>query len=121
MTNGSIPITGNHSDFEHSPSWRIFRIMSEFVEGFTFLANIERSVTIFGSARVREDDPYYQQARELGRRLAAHGFTVVTGGGPGIMQAGNQGACEAGGPSIGLNIQLPKEQRINPYVTDGMA
>jgi uncharacterized protein (TIGR00730 family) len=121
MTNASTPTNGNLRDFEHSPSWRIFRIMSEFVEGFTFLANIERSVTIFGSARVGEDNPYYQQARELGRRLATHGFTVVTGGGPGMMQAGNQGACEAGGPSIGLNIQLPKEQRINPYVTDGMA
>ena len=121
MTNGSIPTTGNLSDFEHSPSWRILRIMSEFVEGFTFLANIERSVTIFGSARVGDDNPYYQQARELGRRLAARGYTVVTGGGPGIMQAGNQGACEAGGQSIGLNIQLPREQRINPYVTEGMA
>ena len=121
MTNGSIPTTGNLSDFEHSPSWRIFRIMSEFVEGFTFLANIERSVTIFGSARCPEDASYFQQARELGRRLAARGYAVVTGGGPGVMQAANQGAREAGGQSIGLNIQLPKEQRINPYVTEGMA
>lgn len=103
-------------DYEHNPTWRIFRIMSEFVDGFTFLARIQRSVTVFGSARLPEDHPYYQQARELGRRLAAHGYTVVTGGGPGVMQAANQGAYEAGGDSVGINIELPHEQRINPYV-----
>jgi uncharacterized protein (TIGR00730 family) len=103
-------------DYVHSPSWRIFRIMSEFVDGFTFLADIQKSVTFFGSARLPETHPAYQQARELGARLAHLGYTVVTGGGPGIMQAANQGACDAGGDSVGLNIQLPHEQRTNPYV-----
>ncbi|MGZ3585305.1 MAG: LOG family protein [Ktedonobacterales bacterium] len=102
--------------FEHTPSWRIFRIMSEFVEGFTFLASVQRSVTIFGSARLSESHPYYQKARRLGQLLARDGYTVVTGGGPGIMQASNQGAYEAGGDSVGLNIELPHEQRTNPYV-----
>lgn len=108
-------------DYENNPTWRIFRIMSEFVDGFTFLARIEKSATIFGSARLKEDHPYYQLARELGKRLAEKGYTIVTGGGPGIMQAGNQGACEAGGNSVGLNIQLPMEQRINPYVRQSMS
>ncbi|MGH2516657.1 MAG: TIGR00730 family Rossman fold protein [Ktedonobacterales bacterium] len=117
---GSSP-TASGFDFEHEPSWRILRIMSEFVEGFTFLARIERSVTFFGSARLPEASPYYQQTRELGRRLAERRFTIVTGGGPGIMQAGNQGACDANGNSVGLNIQLPHEQRINPYVRQSMS
>jgi len=104
-------------DYEHDPTWRIFRIIAEFVEGFSFLAHIERSVTIFGSARFSESNPYYQQARQLGWRLAQAGYTVVTGGGPGVMQAANQGAFEAHGTSVGLNIQLPHEQRTNPYVT----
>lgn len=103
------------------PSWRILRIMSEFVDGFTFLADVENSVTFFGSARLSLDSPYYQLARALGRRLAERGFSIVTGGGPGIMQAGNQGAFEADGHSVGLNIQLPREQRINPYVHDSMS
>ncbi len=107
--------------FEHSPSWRIFRIMSEFVDGFTFLAHIQKSVTFFGSARLSEGHPYYQTARELGRRLAERDFTIVTGGGPGIMQAANQGACDAQGDSVGLNIQLPMEQRTNPYVRRSMS
>jgi uncharacterized protein (TIGR00730 family) len=102
--------------FEHTPAWRIFRIMSEFVDGFTFLAGVHLSVTIFGSARLPESHPYYQKARTLGQLLARDGFTVVTGGGPGIMQASNQGAHEAGGDSVGLNIELPHEQRINPFV-----
>ncbi len=104
------------NELQGSPSWRIFRIMSEFVEGFTFLAQIQRSVTIFGSARLGESDPYYTLARELGYRLAQLGYTVVTGGGPGVMQAANEGATRAGGDSVGINIQLPHEQRINPYV-----
>ena len=108
-------------DYEHNPTWRIFRIMSEFVDGFTFLARIQRSVTIFGSARLSDGHPYYLMARELGKRLAERGFTVVTGGGPGIMQASNQGAYEAGGNSVGLNIELPHEQRINPYVKRWMS
>jgi uncharacterized protein (TIGR00730 family) len=108
-------------DYEHNPTWRIFRIMSEFVDGFTFLARIQRSVTIFGSARLSDGHPYYLMARELGKRLAERGFTIVTGGGPGIMQASNQGAYEAGGNSVGLNIELPHEQRINPYVKQSMS
>jgi hypothetical protein len=97
-------------------AWRIFRIMSEFVEGFEFLSNYHRSVTFFGSARLAPSHPYYQKARALGNRLATAGYTIVTGGGPGIMQAGNQGAYEADGISVGLNIQLPHEQRTNPFV-----
>lgn len=110
----------NDFSYIHDPTWRIFRIMSEFVEGFTFLADIQNSVTFFGSARLTEAHPYYQKARELGRMLAEKGYTIVTGGGPGIMQAGNQGACDARGESVGLNIQLPHEQRINPYVRQGI-
>lgn len=104
-------------DYAHNPTWRILRIMSEFVEGFSFLAQIQRSVTVFGSARFTESSPYYQKARQLGWRLAQEGYTVVTGGGPGIMQAANQGAYDAHGGSVGINIQLPHEQRVNPYVT----
>jgi uncharacterized protein (TIGR00730 family) len=107
--------------FEHSPSWRIFRIMAEFVDGFTFLARVRRSVTFFGSARQREGEPYYEAARTLARRLAEAGYSIVTGGGPGIMQAANQGAVEGDGESVGINIQLPHEQRINPYVRDGIS
>lgn len=106
---------------DHHASWRILRIMSEFVEGFTFLARIQKSVTIFGSARLPQSHPYYQLARELAERLAQLGYTVVTGGGPGLMQAANQGAYEAGGNSVGLNIQLPMEQRANPFVKQGMS
>jgi uncharacterized protein (TIGR00730 family) len=102
----------------HDPNsaWRIFRIMAEFVEGFEFLSHYQRSVTFFGSARLAPTHPYYRKAFDLGRRLASSGYTIVTGGGPGIMQAGNQGAVAAGGTSVGLNIQLPNEQRTNPYV-----
>lgn len=106
-------------DFRAEISWRIFRIMAEFIEGFEFLASItSKSVTIFGSTRDESviAQQWYGEARKLGAMLATEGFVVVTGGGPGIMQAGNQGAAEAGGVSVGLNIQLPREQRINPYV-----
>lgn len=100
-------------------TWRIFRIMSEFVEGFQFLSGSSREVTIFGSARTPEDDHWYKEGVKLGSMLAEKGYTVITGGGPGVMEALNRGAKEAGGESIGLNIQLPMEQRINPYVTKG--
>jgi hypothetical protein len=100
-------------------TWRIFRIMAEFVEGFQFLSESEKEVTIFGSARCGQFNRWYKEARKLGRLLADGGFTVITGGGPGIMEGANRGAFERGGPSIGLNIQLPNEQRINKYVRRG--
>lgn len=96
-------------------SWRIFRIMAEFVEAIEDLSKLKQAVTIFGSARVQPDDPYYQKAERLARRLAEKGFSVITGGGPGIMEAANKGAAEGGGISVGLNIRLPFEQKPNPY------
>lgn len=102
-------------------TWRIFRIMAEFVDGFQFLSKLSKEVTVFGSARTPANNKWYQEAEKLGRLLAQNGFTVVTGGGPGIMEAANKGAFEAGGESVGLNIQLPKEQRINPFVKSSKA
>jgi uncharacterized protein (TIGR00730 family) len=96
-------------------SWRVFRIMSEFVEAFDTLARIDPSVSVFGSARTAPSDPYYAKAVECGRLLVRHDFAVITGGGPGIMEAANKGAIEAGGKSVGLNIALPTEQMPNPY------
>ena len=96
-------------------SWRIFRIMAEFVEAIETLSKLKHSVTIFGSARVRPDDPYYKKTEYLARRLAENGFSVITGGGPGIMEAANKGAAAAGGQSVGMNIRLPYEQKPNPY------
>ncbi|MFH1947471.1 MAG: TIGR00730 family Rossman fold protein [Candidatus Magasanikbacteria bacterium] len=107
------------TDFRES--WRIFRIMAEFVEGYNFLAKFKNEVTILGSARLAEDSKYCLEARELGKMLAENGFTTITGGGPGIMESANHGAYEGKGESIGLNIQLPFEQRINPYVTKSTA
>ncbi len=97
-------------------TWRVFRIMSEFVEGFERLGNVGPSVSVFGSARTPEGTPYYALGVAIGRALAERGYAVITGGGPGIMQAANQGAHEAGGVSVGLNIALPHEQHVNPYV-----
>lgn len=97
-------------------SWRIFRIMTEFVEGYQFLDGLKKEVTILGSARLPSNSKYYKIAEELGRLLGKNGFTTITGGGPGIMEAANKGAYEVGGESVGLNIQLPSEQRANPYV-----
>lgn len=99
-------------------SWRMFRIMGEFVQGFEEMADVGKAVTIFGSARFTTDNPYYNKAVELAGCLAESGYTVITGGGPGIMEAGNKGAFEAQGRSIGLNIDLPFEQHANPYLTD---
>lgn len=93
--------------------------MAEFVDGFQFLADIKRSVTFFGSARFPETNKWYKAAQDLGALLAKYGYSVITGGGPGIMEGGNRGATEGGGESIGINIQLPFEQRINPYVKKG--
>ena len=97
-------------------SWRVFRIMGEFVEGFDTLARIGPAVSVFGSARVTRNDPHYVAAEELGARLVQEGFAVITGGGPGIMEAANKGAAEAGGESIGCNIELPYEQGMNAWV-----
>ena len=104
-------------EFTHTDPWRVFRIMGEFVEGFDELATLSRGIAIFGSARTKPDDPDYQAAQETGTLLAAQGFAVITGGGPGIMEAANRGAFEAGGLSIGCNIELPFEQKANPYQT----
>jgi hypothetical protein len=106
-------------DFRSGASWRIFRIMAEFIEGFEFLADLKKEVTVFGSARLSPSDKYYKEALKLGQLLGKAGFTVITGGGPGVMEAANRGATEVGAQSIGLNIQLPKEQRINPFVKRG--
>ncbi len=95
--------------------WRIFRIMAEFVDGFESLSQIGPAVSVFGSARTREDDRYYKLAVDLGRALAKRKFAVITGGGPGIMEAAHKGAHEAGGIAVGLNISLPNEQKANPY------
>jgi uncharacterized protein (TIGR00730 family) len=102
--------------FTHTDPWRVLRIMGEFVEGFEALAELPPAVTLFGSARVREDNSMYQAAVETARLLGEAGFAIITGGGPGIMEAGNRGARLAGVQSIGLNIELPFEQGVNPFV-----
>jgi uncharacterized protein (TIGR00730 family) len=104
-------------EFTHTDPWRVFRIMGEFVEGFDELATLTRGISIFGSARSKPSDPDYVAAQETAALLAADGFAVITGGGPGIMEAANRGAFEAGGLSIGCNIELPFEQRPNAYQT----
>lgn len=101
-------------------SWRVFRIMSEFVMGFELLRKHGLAVSIYGSARTGPGDPYYKQAEELAAKLAKKNFAVITGGGPGIMEAGNVGAFKVGGQSVGLNIQLPFEQKLNPYTTESL-
>jgi len=102
-------------DFTMQDSWRLFRIMAEFVEGFEALSICHPAVTIFGSTRIQPGDEVYQKAEQIGRLLAQNGFSVITGGGPGAMEAANKGAAAAGGKSIGLNIELPLEQKPNPY------
>jgi uncharacterized protein (TIGR00730 family) len=104
------------AEIKSSDSWVIFKVMSEFVGGFEKLAKIGPCVTIFGSARTKPNNPYYKMAEEIAYQLVQHGYGVVTGGGPGIMEAGNKGAHRAGGKSVGLNIFLPHEQKGNPYI-----
>jgi uncharacterized protein (TIGR00730 family) len=103
-------------DYTRTDTWRVLRITSEFIEGFDTLATVEKGVAVFGSARIGPDDPHYEKARETSRLLAEAGFAIITGAGPGIMEAANRGAHEAGGRSIGCNIELPFEQGANPYV-----
>ena len=118
---GFNPVTTAGEVVDFRDSWRIFRIITEFVEGYQFLSELKSEVTILGSARLKPNNKYYKVAEDLGRHLGKAGFTVITGGGPGIMEATNKGAYEAGGQSVGINIQLPFEQRINPYVKKSIA
>jgi uncharacterized protein (TIGR00730 family) len=106
--------------FLDTDPWRALRILSEFVEGFDALAGLGPAITVFGSARVDPGSPAYERAREIGRRLALEGYAVITGGGPGVMEAANRGCQEAGGMSVGCNIELPHEQAINAYVDLGV-
>jgi len=101
-------------------TWRVFRILAELVEGFEQMMNVVKAVTVFGSARTQADSPYYSKAVECGRKLVENGYAVITGGGPGIMEAANRGAVEAKGQSVGLNISLPMEQDANPYQTHSL-
>jgi uncharacterized protein (TIGR00730 family) len=108
------------SDWVHTDTWRVLRIQAEFVEGFGALAELGPAVSVFGSARAARDGAEYQQAVALGSALARAGYAVITGGGPGVMEAANKGASEAGGVSVGLGIELPFEQGLNPWVDIGV-
>ncbi|MFA5275801.1 MAG: TIGR00730 family Rossman fold protein [Candidatus Omnitrophota bacterium] len=103
-------------DFTQEDTWRMFRIMGEFVDGFEVLSQVGKAVSIFGSSRSKPSNKYYKFAEEIAYLLAKSGYAIITGGGPGIMEAGNRGARRAGGLSIGLNIQIPTEQKANPYI-----
>lgn len=108
------------NDLAKEESWRMFRIIGELVEGFDKLSGIEPAVTIYGSARLSADDRLYVETKEIARRLGEKGFSIITGGGPGVMEAANKGAFEAGATSVGLNIELPAEQLCNTYATKSM-
>ncbi|MDT0342515.1 LOG family protein [Streptomyces litchfieldiae] len=112
--------TRGPSDWVHGDPWRVLRIQSEFVEGFGALAELGPAVSVFGSARTRPGAPEYELGRRIGRGLAEAGFAVITGGGPGAMEAANRGASESGGVSVGLGIELPFEQGLNEYVDIGV-
>ncbi len=107
-------------DFRETFQWRIFRIMAEFVEGFQFVADFKDAVTVFGSSSLDENDPHYKKAQRFGELLARNNFSVITGGGPGIMEAANRGAYEAEGNSIGINIQLQEGERANKYLRESI-
>lgn len=108
------------TDWLHTDPWRVMRIQAEFVDGFGALAKIPKAITVFGSARVREDHEYYKLGQQIGALIARSGYATITGGGPGLMEAANRGAADAGGLSIGLGIELPHEQRLNDWVQLGM-
>ena len=108
------------TDWVHADPWRVLRIQSEFVEGFGALAELGPAISVFGSARTTEDDPAYAMAEAIGAKLVAAGFAVITGGGPGVMEAANKGACKANGVSVGLGIELPFESGLNEYVDMGL-
>jgi uncharacterized protein (TIGR00730 family) len=112
--------TRGPGDWVHTDPWRVLRIQSEFVEGFGMLAELGPSIAVFGSARTKPDDPMYKLAERMGRALVECGYAVITGGGPGIMEAANKGADEAGGVSVGLGIELPFEQGLNQHVDIGI-
>ncbi|MCH6162390.1 TIGR00730 family Rossman fold protein [Streptomyces marispadix] len=112
--------TTGPSDWVHQDPWRVMRIQSEFVEGFGALAELGPAISVFGSARTPVDSPEYEAGVRIGRALTEAGFGVITGGGPGAMEAANKGALEAGGTSVGLGIELPFEQGLNPYVDIGV-
>ncbi|MDO8106886.1 TIGR00730 family Rossman fold protein [Isoptericola sp. b441] len=129
LRRGQVPSTttdqrllarGGAADWVHSDPWRVMRIQSEFVEGFGALAEIGPAVSVFGSARTGRDEPAYAMAREVGRLLVESGYAVMTGGGPGVMEAANRGASDAGGLSVGLGIELPHEQGMNAWVDLGI-
>ncbi|WP_312856288.1 LOG family protein [Nocardioides pelophilus] len=108
------------TDWVHTDPWRVLRIQAEFVEGFGALAELGAAIAVFGSARTPVDDPFYAQAMEVGRKLVGAGFAVITGGGPGAMEAANRGASEAGGASVGLGVELPFETGLNEWVDVGI-
>ncbi len=124
-TNVRLPLTLEEERSQKEPtsihelSWRIFRIMAEFVEGFQVLSETSKEITFWGGTQIPPESRWYKFAEDLAHRLAKDGYTIITGGGPGIMEAGNKGAKEAGGVSVGFNIMLPKEQSLNPYVNKG--
>ncbi|MCX5711812.1 MAG: TIGR00730 family Rossman fold protein, partial [Candidatus Omnitrophica bacterium] len=103
-------------DFTREDTWRIFRIISEFVDGFEILSNIGKAVSIFGSSRLKPTNKYYKYAEQIAFLLSKSGYAIITGGGPALMEAANRGAKKAGGLSVGLNIQIPSEQKANKYV-----
>ncbi|WIM69426.1 TIGR00730 family Rossman fold protein [Corynebacterium suedekumii] len=111
---------GSDHDWQHADPWRILRIQGEFVSGFDALAHMPKAVTVFGSARIQEGHPWYAVGCELGEKLVAADYAVITGGGPGLMEAPNRGAHEAGGLSVGLGIELPHEQHLNDWVDLGL-
>lgn len=112
--------SGADHEWQHADPWRVLRIQGEFVAGFDALSKLPKAVTVFGSARTTPEDASYQLGVEIGRKLAEHSYAVITGGGPGIMEAANRGAHEAGGLSVGLGIELPHEQGLNEYVDLGL-